>query len=385
VKYRILGSTKEKVSALGFGCMRLPTIDHKPSSGEIDEAETIRMLQYAIDNGVNYIDSAYTYHNGRSEEVIGRALQDGYRKKVLLTTKMPIWLVEKSNDFDRFLHEQLSRLKTDYLDIYLLHNLKKKTFHHLLNLGIFSWAEKAIDKGLFRYFGFSCHEPFSIFKVFIDSYDRWSIAQIQYNYMNEDVQAGTKGLKYAAKKDIAVVIMEPLLGGTLANPHPEILSLLNQANPQRSPVDWALQWLWNKPEVSTVLSGMSSFTQVQQNINSANHSDANSLRSEELDTISRAQSRYSSMNPVPCTKCGYCMPCPNQVDIPRNFELFNTALVFNQVNLNKNIYQNIFPEEMHAASCIQCGICEEKCPQNIPIREWLRKVEELLGKKEIKD
>ncbi|QPM68879.1 aldo/keto reductase [Atribacter laminatus] len=385
MKYRILGSTKEKVSALGFGCMRLPTIDHKPSSGEIDEAETIRMLQYAIDNGVNYIDSAYTYHNGRSEEVIGRALQDGYRKKVLLTTKMPIWLVEKSNDFDRFLHEQLSRLKTDYLDVYLLHNLKKKTFHQLLNLGIFSWAEKAIDKGLFRYFGFSCHEPFSVFKVFIDSYDRWSIAQIQYNYMNEDVQAGTKGLKYAAKKDIAVVIMEPLLGGTLANPHPEILSLLNQANPQRSPVDWALQWLWNKPEVSTVLSGMSSFTQVQQNINSANHSDVNSLRSEELDTISRAQSRYSSMNPVPCTKCGYCMPCPNQVDIPRNFELFNTALVFNQVNLNKNIYQNIFPEEMHAASCIQCGICEEKCPQNIPIREWLRKVEELLGKKEIKD
>ena len=192
MKYRILGSTKEKVSALGFGCMRLPTIDHKPSSGEIDEAETIRMLQYAIDNGVNYIDSAYTYHNGRSEEVIGRALHDGYRKKVLLTTKMPIWLVENSNDFDRFLHEQLSRLKTDYLDVYLLHNLKKKTFHQLLNLGIFSWAEKAIDKGLFRYFGFSCHEPFSVFKVFIDSYDRWSIAQIQYNYINEDVQAGQK-------------------------------------------------------------------------------------------------------------------------------------------------------------------------------------------------
>jgi predicted aldo/keto reductase-like oxidoreductase len=382
VKYRQIGLTKEKVSALGFGCMRLPTLDRKPSSGEVDEPETIRMLRYAIDNGVNYIDTAYTYHNGKSEKVVGNALQDGYREMVLLTTKMPIWLVEKSSDFDRFLHEQLSRLKTDSLDIYLLHNLKKETYHHLLKLGIFSWAEKAIDKGLFRYFGFSCHEPFSIFKDFIDSYDRWSITQIQYNYMNEDVQAGTKGLKYAAEKEIGVVIMEPLLGGTLANPHPEILSLLNQANPQRSPVDWALQWLWNKPEISTVLSGMNSFEQVQQNINSANHSGANSLRSEELDTISKVQSKYSSMNPIPCTKCGYCMPCPNQVDIPRNFELFNTAMVFNQVNLNRNIYQNIFPEEMHASSCIQCGICEEKCPQNIPIRDWLIKIEKALGRKD---
>jgi predicted aldo/keto reductase-like oxidoreductase len=382
VKYRQIGLTKEKVSALGFGCMRLPTLDRKPSSEEIDEKETVRMLRYAIDNGVNYIDTAYTYHNGKSEKVVGNALQDGYREMVLLTTKMPIWLVEKSSDFDRFLHEQLSRLKTDSLDIYLLHNLKKETYHHLLKLGIFSWAEKAIDKGLFRYFGFSCHEPFSIFKDFIDSYDRWSITQIQYNYMNEDVQAGTKGLKYAAEKEIGVVIMEPLLGGTLANPHPEILSLLNQANPQRSPVDWALQWLWNKPEISTVLSGMNSFEQVQQNINSANHSGANSLRSEELDTISKVQSKYSSMNPIPCTKCGYCMPCPNQVDIPRNFELFNTAMVFNQVNLNRNIYQNIFPEEMHASSCIQCGICEEKCPQNIPIRDWLIKVEKALGRKD---
>jgi predicted aldo/keto reductase-like oxidoreductase len=382
VKYRQIGLTKEKVSALGFGCMRLPTLDRKPSSGEVDEPETIRMLRYAIDNGVNYIDTAYTYHNGKSEEVIGRTLQDGYREKVLLTTKMPIWLVEKSSDFDRFLHEQLSRLKTDSLDIYLLHNLKKETYHHLLKLGIFSWAEKAIDKGLFRYFGFSCHEPFSIFKDFIDSYDRWSITQIQYNYMNEDVQAGTKGLKYAAEKEIGVVIMEPLLGGTLANPHPEILSLLNQANPQRSPVDWALQWLWNKPEISTVLSGMNSFEQVQQNINSANHSDFNSLPSEDLDTISRVQIKYSSMDPIPCTKCGYCMPCPNQVDIPRNFELFNTAMVFNQVNLNRNIYQNIFPEEMHASSCIQCGICEEKCPQNIPIRDWLIKIEKALGRKD---
>ena len=382
MKYRQIGLTKEKVSALGFGCMRLPTLDRKPSSEEIDEKETVRMLRYAIDNGVNYIDTAYTYHNGKSEKVVGNALQDGYREMVLLTTKMPIWLVEKSSDFDRFLHEQLSRLKTDSLDIYLLHNLKKETYHHLLKLGIFSWAEKAIDKGLFRYFGFSCHEPFSIFKDFIDSYDRWSITQIQYNYMNEDVQAGTKGLKYAAEKEIGVVIMEPLLGGTLANPHPEILSLLNQANPQRSPVDWALQWLWNKPEISTVLSGMNSFEQVQQNINSANHSDFNSLPSEDLDTISRVQIKYSSMDPIPCTKCGYCMPCPNQVDIPRNFELFNTAMVFNQVNLNRNIYQNIFPEEMHASSCIQCGICEEKCPQNIPIRDWLIKIEKALGRKD---
>lgn len=380
MKYRQLGSTKEKVSALGFGCMRFPTIDHKPSSEGVDKKETIRMLRYAIDNGVNYIDSAYTYHNGKSEEVIGKALQDGYREKVLLTTKMPIWLVKKSSDFDRFLHEQLRRLKTDYLDIYLLHNLKKEAYQQLLNLGIFSWTEKRIGQGLFRYFGFSCHEPFSVFKDFIDSYDQWSVAQIQYNYMNEDVQAGTKGLKYAAEKGIAVVIMEPLLGGSLANPHPEILSLLNQTNPQRSPVDWALQWLWNKPEVSTVLSGMSSFEQVQQNIDSANHSGINSFRPEDLDTITRAQSKYSSMNPIPCTKCGYCMPCPNQVDIPRNFELFNTAMVFNQVNLNRNIYQNIFPEEMHASSCKQCGICEEKCPQNISIREWLIKVENALGR-----
>jgi len=293
---------------------------------------------------------------------------------------MPIWLVEKNTDFDRLLEEQLRKLKTHYLDVYLLHNLKRKTFYHLVEMGIFSWVEKSLAKGKFRYFGFSSHEPFPIFQEYLDFYDGWSVAQIQYNYMNEDVQAGTKGLKYASDKGLAVVIMEPLLGGTLAHPHPDVISVFSNVKHRRTPADWAFQWLWNKPEVSTVLSGMSTFEQVQENIRSADQSGINSLTQEELDILAYAQSKYSSMNPIPCTNCGYCMPCPNMVDIPRNFELYNTAMVYQQTNLNRNIYQNIFPEEMHADQCIQCEECEEKCPQNIPIREWLKEVDKTLGK-----
>jgi len=379
VKYRHFGSTGIQVSALGFGCMRLPTTDHKPFSGSIDEKETIHMLRYAIDHGVNYIDTAYGYHDEKSEEVVGKALKNGYRDKVLLATKMPIWLVQNDRDFSRYLEEQLRRLNTNRLDVYLLHNLKKETHLPLIELGIFSWVEKALSQGLIRYFGFSTHEPYPVFKDFIDSYDRWSVAQIQYNYMNEDVQAGTKGLKYAAEKGIAVVIMEPLLGGTLAKPHPDIITLLNQAKSLRSPADWAFQWLWNKSEISLVLSGMSDLEQVRQNILSSEQSGINSLTQEELALITDIQAKYSSMNPIPCTKCGYCLPCPNQVDIPRNFELYNTAVVFDQMVLNRNIYQNVFPEEMRAGKCIQCGVCEEKCPQHISIRDWLFEIQKSLG------
>ncbi len=351
-----------------------------PNTGEhenINEPEATRMLRYAIDHGVNYLDTAYPYHGGNSELFVGRVLKDGYREKVRLATKLPSWLIKAPEDFDRYLNEQREKLQTDHVDFYLLHALGKDTWHSLRDLGVLKWAEGAIADGRIGHLGFSFHDEYAVFQEIVDAYD-WTFCQIQYNYMDTENQAGTRGLKYAVSKGLAVVIMEPLLGGKLVDPPDPIQKYWDTAAKKRTSAGWALQWLWNQPEVSVVLSGMSTMEQVEQNVASADVSAINVLASEELALIARVREMYQKICPIPCTKCGYCMPCPNGVNIPRNFEVYNQGVMYEKPDHAREAYTWISEDE-RASACIQCRECEEKCPQSIPISEWMPRVHEVLG------
>ncbi len=380
MQYRKFGKLDWKVSALGFGTMRLPYLPNEAGDwSDIDEPKAGEMLCHAIDRGVNYVDTAYPYHEGNSERFLGRALQDGYRGKVKLATKMPCWLVETPADFEKFLDEQLEKLQTDHIDVYLLHALWRERWDKMQKMNVLEWAERAIADGRIGHLGFSFHGTLPLFKEVIDAYD-WTMCQIQYNLLNEDVQAGTEGLEYAAERGVAVVIMEPLLGGALVNPPPDVQRIWDEAG--QSPVDVALRWLWHKPQVSVVLSGMNALEQVQQNLASADRSGVGTLPPEELDLVARVQAAYKGLESIPCTKCAYCMPCPNGVNIPRNFELYNQAVAYNTESLSKALYNYHMPEAERAGACIACRECEEKCPQQIEISDWMGRVHEKLFIKE---
>jgi predicted aldo/keto reductase-like oxidoreductase len=376
MQYRTFGKLDWKGSALGFGCMRLPTVGGDRSN--IDEPEATRMVHYAIDHGVNYIDTAYPYHGGNSERFLGRALQGGYRQKVRLATKLPSWLVETQADFDTYLDEQLQKLQTDHVDFYLLHGLRASRWENLSKLDVLERAEAAIADGRIGHIGFSFHDKFEVFQEIIDAYGNWTFCQIQYNYMNEEEQAGTEGLEYAASRGLAVVVMEPLLGGKLVDPPQPIQDLWDSAAVQRTPAEWALRWLWNKPQVSVVLSGMSTREQVKQNVASAGASGVGVLTGAELGLVGKVRDKYDELCPIPCTRCGYCMPCPNGVDIPRNFAVFNNGAMYNAIEGARRGYTRI-PEEARASACIQCQQCEELCPQSILISEWMPIVHQVLG------
>ncbi|MDP6543843.1 MAG: aldo/keto reductase [Phycisphaerae bacterium] len=375
MQYRKFGKLDREFSALGFGTMRLPVVDADDT--KVDEAAAIEMMRHAIDNGVNYFDSAYPYHGGNSERVLGKALAGGYRDKVAIATKLPPWQVKSADDFDRLLNEQLSRLGCEHIDMYLLHCMQWKWWPVLRDLGVLEWLEKAKGDGRIGEVGFSFHDTVDMFKEIVDAYD-WRFCQIQYNYLNEGVQAGMEGLKYAADKGLGVVIMEPLLGGSLANPGGAVGEIWSGAG--LGPVDTALQWLWNKPEVSLVLSGMSDLRQVKDNIASASRSGVGALGSEALATVTRVQEKYAEVFSIPCTKCRYCMPCPSGVEIPVNFEYYNAAVMFGGTTrtLHRNLYAGL-PEAQRAAGCTQCKQCEEKCPQKIAISELMPVVREELG------
>lgn len=379
MQYRKFGNVDFEVSALGFGCMRLPTTG-KPE--QIDEPAAVEMIRWAIDHGVNYIDTAYPYHGGNSERVVGKALDGGYRDKVALATKMPIWMVKKADDFDRFFDEQCERLATERIEFYLLHSLQAPSWPRIRDLGAIRWLEKVRADGRIGEIGFSFHDRFEVLKDILDAYDGWSVCQVQYNYANEDVQAGTQGLEYAAGKGLAVVVMEPLFGGTLAVPPEPVQKVWDEAPGRPSPVDVALRWLWNKPEVSVVLSGMGTLEQVKQNVASACTSGVGTMAPVELDLVARVADAYEALNPIPCTGCGYCMPCPSGVDIPRNLQLYNNSLVFkgNTKGLNRNLY-NDMPAAKRAEACTDCGECEEKCPQDIKISQWMPRVREAFARK----
>lgn len=377
MKYRSFGKTNIKVSVLGFGCMRLPVING--ISSQIDEPLATDMLIGGIEGGINYVDTAYSYHDGNSEGFVGRALHGGYRQKVRLATKLPTWLIQSTADFDRFLNEQLERLKTNHIDFYLLHALHRLRWEHLKDNGILEWIPKAIASGRIGRIGFSFHDTYPVFEKILNDYEGWDFCQIQYNYMDIIDQAGTKGLQLAASKGLAVVVMEPLLGGKLATPPASIQAILDESEVKRTPADWALQWLWDQSEVTVVLSGMSAPEQVKQNLVSAENARVASLTTPEKAMIGRARKKYEEICPVPCTRCGYCMPCPNGVDIPRNFEVFNKGAMLENWGSARFRYGQI-PLAERAEVCLDCHECEEHCPQHIAISDWMPYLHEVLGK-----
>lgn len=377
MKYRKFGKIDWQVSALGFGCMRFPTIDGK--SGNIDQEKTNAMIRRAVEGGINYFDTAYVYHDQKSEIALGKALQGGLRAQVRIATKSPIWLINETDDFDRMLNEQLERLQTSTIDFYLLHSLNKESWEKVQRLGLLQRAEAAKADGKIRHLGFSFHDKAEIFTQIVDGYHAWDFCQIQYNYMDIENQAGTTGLRYAASKGLAVVIMEPLLGGKLALDLPATRTLWNSAAQKRTPAAWALQWLWNQPEVSLALSGMSTIEQVEENIASASVSGPGTLSAEEVALVDQVREIIHSRSPIPCTACEYCLPCPNGVNIPRNFDVYNRAAMYDTIEDSRREYKYWIPDDQKAAACIQCEECLTKCPQQIAISTWLPVVEEVMG------
>lgn len=385
--YRKLGNTGLSVSVLGFGAMRLPmekTGDGSAAStdpfGPIDEGAAIKMIDYAVDRGINYYDSAYMYHGGGSETLLGKALKP-YRDKVLVATKLPAVLVTGPADFEKFLGEQLKRLGTEYLDVYLLHGLHRESWSKLKEMGILPFLDRVQSEGRARFVGFSFHDDLKVFKEIVDSYD-WKLCQIQYNYYDEDAQAGKVGLQYAASKGMGVVIMEPVRGGMLAEPVPEeVEALWNSADVLRRPAEWALRWVWNHSEVSLALSGMSSMDQVVENIKFAEGGMADSLKPKEVSLIREVRDAYKRMFKVGCTGCAYCMPCQVGISIPNMFSLYNDSFVFpHKAEASAFLYNRFLKPELRASACVECGACEEKCPQHIPIREELKNVHKKLSR-----
>jgi predicted aldo/keto reductase-like oxidoreductase len=385
MQYRHFGKLDFQVSALGFGAMRFPL-----ENGKIDEEQSIKMIRYAIDRGVNYVDTAYPYHDGASETFLGKVLKDGYRDKVRLATKMPSWFIKTAADFDKYLEEQLKRLQTDDVDFYLLHALNKKSWIKLRDLGVLEWAEKAKREGRLHHLGFSFHDGPEVFRSIADDYNHWDMCQIQYNYIDVANQAGMEGLRYAASKGIAVVIMEPLLGGKLTAPPQPIQAIWDQAANKRTPVEWALQWLWDQPEVATVLSGMSTMDQVVENVALAEKSGISLLSPEEQEIVNKVRVEYRQLTAIPCTNCRYCMPCPNHIDIPANFANYNNGIAYNKPDSSRGQYSwwekafelKIEEHDIRAGRCIQCGVCEAKCPQGIPISRWMPVIHKVLSEGE---
>ena len=391
MQYRKMGSLDWEVSALGFGCMRLPP--RRLNRMRAETKESIRIIRHGIDLGINYIDTAWFYHLGDSERIVGQALQDGYRERVHLVTKLPMPLVRATESFDRYLNAQLEKLQTGYLDIYLFHGLNAGSFAKAKQLGLFEKMEEAKAQGRIRHIGFSFHDTLPVFKEIIDYYD-WEMAQIQYNYMDTGIQATSEGLAYAHSKGIAVVIMEPLKGGQLANPPAKALEIMRASGYNRTPVDWALQFLWNNPQVAVVLSGMGNQQMVDENCASADRSGINSLSREEEEVIGRLAEAYRSGILVPCTACEYCMPCPEGVNIPQNFAILNNVAMehsrIRRWQVGRGYKKLAASEETldkdnpngNASMCIACGECLDKCPQQINIPEELEKVHAILGRRE---
>jgi predicted aldo/keto reductase-like oxidoreductase len=363
----------DELSILGFGCMRFPM---KGSS--IDEARTIAMIRDAIDQGMNYFDTAYFYHGGKSETMLGEALSGGYREKVKITTKLPPFLVSKLEGAKKIFDTQCKKLKTDYIDYYLLHMLSDKaTFDRMVSIGVLDWLEQLKREGKIRNLGFSFHGEKTDFEKILKAYP-WDICQIQYNYLDENNQAGKSGLELARSMGIPVVVMEPLRGGRLVNNLPkEVLEEFRRYDETRTPAEWALRWIWNHPGVTVVLSGMSDEEQLAENIRIASLAKENALTPEELKVFEQVKKIMLEKTKIPCTACGYCMPCPAGVNIPGCFATYNDKYLLG-LKHNKLKYMQtlgfLSKQPAYASLCKNCGKCEKHCPQQIEIRKELKTV-----------
>ena len=382
---RTFGKTGMQVSPLGFGVMRLPMKDggktvNSNTIDQVDVETSIKMIHDAIEAGVNYFDTAYNYIGGSSERILGQALQGGLREKVCVATKSPAWLYKAPEDFDRFLDEQLERLQTTYIDNYLLHSMNGGSWKKTVRNNAIEGMQRAKASGKVRNIGFSFHDDLELFEEILNAAE-WDFCQIQLNYYDQDYQAGLKGMRMAAERGLAVVVMEPLRGGLLVNLPKEAQAAFADSGYGRSNVEWALDWLWNMPEVSCVLSGMSTPEQLQQNVGFAQKAKSGMLSAEEQAVIAKAKAALDARAAVPCTGCNYCVDmCPNKIAIPYNFRAYNMGALYDDMELAKDFYQNeVSSYGRRADSCTSCGSCEEICPQHISISEWMPKVDELLG------
>ncbi len=358
-----------KLSILGYGCMRFTQ-----SGGKIDVDKAEKEIMEAYNAGVNYFDTAYVY--GGSEDALGRILEkNGIRDEVNIATKLPHYLIKKADSMEKYFAEELRRLRTDHVDYYLMHMLTDvKTWDRLKNLGIIEWLEEKKKSGAIRQVGFSYHGNSDMFCRLVDAYD-WDFCQIQYNYMDEHSQAGRKGLHYAASKNLPVIIMEPLRGGKLVGLLPEeARRLMENYAVKRSPAEWAFRWLWNQPEVTCVLSGMNSMEMVRENIRTASDAQVGELTQADEDLLQNVVKAINARIKVGCTGCRYCMPCPKNVDIPGTFAAYNRKYTegFKAAFMEYFMCTAMRKDSSAASNCIECGKCEQHCPQHLEIRKELK-------------
>jgi uncharacterized protein len=377
MKYRIFGNTGVKVPALGMGCMRLPVVNG--DMNKIDEDAAIKLIRQAIDGGVTYVDTAWGYHGGNSEPLVAKALADGYREKVQLATKHPVWLVEEPADLDKYLDLQLEKLQTDHIDFYLMHALNAKSWKNIKENGVFDFIPKIKKDGRAKLVGFSFHDKYEVFEDIVTSYD-WDFCQIQYNLLDEDYQAGLKGLKLAAERGMGIIIMEPLRGGGLTGNIPEnIQQEWDNILPKRTPADWSLSWLLDQQEVGLVLSGMTEPWHVEENIKITSRAGIGLLSNEQKKQLMNVRDLYHERIIVNCTQCQYCMPCPHGVNIPACFQFLNQGSMLNNWPEGKRLYNILVKDVQKASNCISCRECLEKCPQQIPIPQTMEMVVEKFG------
>ena len=362
-------------SAFGMGCMRFPMKTDENGNRVVDESISTPIIRHAIDNGVNYVDTAYVYSDRKNEMAVAHALRDGYREKVYLATKIPTWAIHTPEDMDKLLEEQLSNLETDHIDFYLVHSLNKGSWEKVRDIGIREFLDKAKASGKIKYACFSFHDGYDAFIDIVDSYD-WDMCQIQFNYMDINNQATLKGLEYAGKKGIPVVIMEGLLGGKLANAPANVQALYDEFPVKRSPVEWAFRWICNHPEVATVLSGVTSMEQCDDNLKIFDRCEAGIMTPDEEKLIDKVREAYNSRTKVGCTSCRYCMPCPNGVDIPKIFSIWNNLFLYDEKLAGNGRYRKTVEEGNGAGNCVECGACEGICPQHIKIIDMLKQADE---------
>ncbi len=368
--YRANPRNQEQLSILGYGCLRFS----RKGTG-IDQAKAEQEMKIALAHGVNYFDTAYTY--GGSEVCLGKFLAKGYRDQVNIATKLPHYYIKKEEEIERYFREQLERLQTDHVEYYLMHMLNDiAAWERLQSLKITEWIVDKKAQGQIQNIGFSFHGNTENFLKILEAYD-WDFCQIQYNYMDEHSQAGRKGLKRAHEKGMVVIIMEPLRGGRLVQGLPKsAVKLLEREEPRRSPAEWGLRWLWNQPEVTVVLSGMNDSLQVEENVRIASQTEAGCMDSHELEVIEKVKAEINHCMRVPCTGCGYCMPCPGGVDIPGCFSAYNTRYTDSWFQGMKAYVMctTLKTNPTNASKCLKCGKCEQHCPQSIAIRSELEQV-----------
>ncbi len=373
MQYRKFKKTGEDITLFGLGTMRMPILD----DGSLDEKASIKMIRTAIDNGVNYVDTAYMYHNFAAEKVVGKALQDGYREKVFLADKMPVWLAKTEEEMKEIFYKQLENCQADCFDFYLLHNVTKQIWSIAEKYNTLAFLEEMKKEGKIKHLGFSFHDELNFFKEVIDSYS-WDFCQIQLNFMDMDYQAGVAGLEYASSKSIPVIVMEPAKGGRIIDSLPETVKTYWASTPtQRKPIDWALSWVANFDSVLTILCGVHSEEQLLENIEILSKAAPNSLSEQELAIINKVSDEYNKLIKYSCTGCDYCLPCPHKIHIPTVIKIRNDWDLFNHSQKVKDDYDLWLPKNKRAGNCTYCGKCIIKCPQQLPIPKIMEESQEI--------